>query len=73
VSIRLLETIAVIARVVHRPEDRTALQRHAEMIARGARAGLPEERDRQAVEERFQAAIRPLRAPDVRSHHGQPR
>lgn len=56
VTIRLLETIAEVAGFVHRPEDRAALLRHAEMIARGAREGLPEEEDRQEVEERFQSA-----------------
>ena len=30
VTIRLLETIAVIAGAAHRPEDRAALRRHAE-------------------------------------------
>ncbi|MFO8174949.1 MAG: DUF2254 domain-containing protein [Longimicrobiales bacterium] len=56
VTIRLLETIAEIAGSVHRPEDRAALLRHARMIARGARDGLPEEEDRQEVEERFRYA-----------------
>jgi uncharacterized membrane protein len=55
VTIRLLETIAVIAGSVHRPEDRAALLRHANMIARGARGGLPEDKDRQEVEERYQS------------------
>lgn len=54
VTIRLLETIAEVARSVHRPEDRAALLRHAKMIARGAEAGLPEDEDRQEVEECFQ-------------------
>ena len=57
VTIRLLETIAVVAGFAHRPEDRTALLRHAEMIARGATEELPEIVDRQAVEERRQVAI----------------
>lgn len=52
VTIRLLETIVVVAGFVHRPEDRATLLRHAEMIARGAREGLPEDEDRRAVEER---------------------
>jgi uncharacterized membrane protein len=56
VAIRLLETIAEVARSVHRPEDRAALLRHAKMIAQGARAGLLEDKDRQEVEERFQTA-----------------
>jgi uncharacterized membrane protein len=56
VTVRLLETIAEVARFVVRPEDRVALLRHAEMIARGASEGLPEDEDRQKVEERFQFA-----------------
>jgi len=55
VTIRLLETIAVVAGFVHRPEDRATLLRHAEMIARGASEGLPEDQDRQVVEARYQA------------------
>jgi uncharacterized membrane protein len=55
VTIRLLETIAVVAGFAHRPEDRATLSRHAEMIARGASEGLPEREDRRAVEERYQA------------------
>lgn len=57
VTIRLLETIAVVARVAPRPEDRAALIRHAEMIVRGASDGLPEAEDRRKVEERYQTAI----------------
>lgn len=53
-TLRLLETIAVIAGFVHRPADRAALLRHAEMIARGAREVLPEHEDRRMVEERWQ-------------------
>jgi uncharacterized membrane protein len=56
VTIRLLETIAEVAASVHRSEDRAALLRHARMIARGAGGGLPEDEDRQKVEERFQSA-----------------
>jgi len=58
VTIRLLETIAVITGFVHRPEDRATLLRHAEMITRGAREGLPEEEDRRVVEERWVAVRR---------------
>lgn len=50
VLIRLLETIAVILEFVHRPEDKAALLRHADMVVRGAREGLPEVVDRQQVE-----------------------
>jgi uncharacterized membrane protein len=56
VTIRLLETIAVIAGSVHRPEDCAALLRQAKMIARGARDGLLEDEDRQEVERRYQSA-----------------
>lgn len=56
VTIRLLETIAGVAGSAHRPEDRAALLRHARMIARGARDGLPEDEDRREVEERFRFA-----------------
>lgn len=56
VTIRLLETIAKVAGSVHRSEDRAALLRHAKMIARGSCDGLPEDEDRQQVEERFQSA-----------------
>jgi uncharacterized membrane protein len=58
VTIRLLETFAVVAGFTHRPEDRTTLLRHSEMIARDAIEGLPEGEDRRAVEERCQAVIR---------------
>jgi uncharacterized membrane protein len=53
VTIRLLETIAEVAASVNWPEDRLALLRHAKMIVRGSREGLPEYEDRQEVEERF--------------------
>jgi uncharacterized membrane protein len=65
VTIRLLETITEIARFVYRPEDRAALLRHAKMIVGGARDGLPEDEDRQEVEERFQSANQMLnKSPD---------
>jgi uncharacterized membrane protein len=60
VTIRLLETIAVVAAHLHREEDRTALQRQAMMIARGSCEEIPEAWDRQAVEERYQAALKAL-------------
>ncbi|MBN1474888.1 MAG: DUF2254 domain-containing protein [Syntrophaceae bacterium] len=57
VTIRLLETIAVVARFAHRPMDRAALLRHAGMIARGARDGLSEAEELQVVEDRYQLVI----------------
>jgi uncharacterized membrane protein len=68
VTIRLLETIAVIAEAVHRPEDWAALRRHAEMIVRGAREGLPEGEDRRAVEDRFEMTVGALREPQAFRH-----
>ncbi len=55
VSIRLLETIALVAKFTHRPEDRATLLRQAEMITRGAVEDLPEDMDRRSVEVRCQA------------------
>lgn len=54
VTLRLLHTIAVILKFVHRGEDRATLFRHAEMISRGASEGLLEEQDQMAVEQRYQ-------------------
>ncbi|MCG6117570.1 MAG: DUF2254 domain-containing protein [Aquimonas sp.] len=59
VSIRLLDTIELIANFVRRSEDRSTLLRHAAMIARGAIA-LPETEDRLAVERRWQAVAKQL-------------
>ena len=52
VTIRLLETLLVVARRVTRKEDREALLRQASMIQRGSQA-LAEGWDRQAVTERY--------------------
>ncbi|MEQ8765475.1 MAG: DUF2254 domain-containing protein [Planctomycetota bacterium] len=57
VTLRLLETIAVVAGFARRPGDLAALRQHAEMIGRGAMDALSEREDRRAVEERCQAAI----------------
>jgi uncharacterized membrane protein len=57
VTIRLLETITEIAGQARRPDDRADLRRHAEMLARGAREGLPEREDQEAVEQRYRAAV----------------
>lgn len=60
VTIRLLQTIAVVAGATQRPVDRAALLRHADMIVRGAREALPEEEDRRTVEEHYRNATRAL-------------
>lgn len=55
VTIRLLETIAVITEFAYRKEDLAALNRHADMIARGT-LDLSENDDRQRAKESYQAA-----------------
>lgn len=60
VTLRLLETISVIAPATRRLQDQAALRRQAEMIVQAAHDALPEQQDRQAVEERFQAANQAL-------------
>jgi uncharacterized membrane protein len=60
VTIRLLETLAVVAARTSRPEDRAALHHHALLIARGAQQALPEEWSRQVVDERYRAVERAL-------------
>ncbi|MEB3336757.1 MAG: DUF2254 domain-containing protein [Leptolyngbyaceae bacterium] len=60
VIMRLLEAIALIAPFTHRPLDRIALRRHAEMIERGSQAGVPEVCDRQDIQERYLAAMKAI-------------
>ena len=61
VAIRLLDAIVQIARHVQHASDAASLQRHADMIVRGAREAVPEAEDRQAVEVRYVAATQALR------------
>lgn len=70
VTIRLLETIAVVATFARRSEDRAVLQRHAELIARGSLEGLPEQEDRNTVETHFLAAVHALEIRSTLSGHG---
>jgi uncharacterized membrane protein len=60
VTIRLLESIAIIGSVTTRLADRPTLERHAEMIARGAAEAFPEEADRRAVDARYHAVQQAL-------------
>lgn len=60
VTMRLLETIAQIGSLAHRPDDLAALRRHAEMIVRGAQEGLSEPEDRRGVEQRYQMVLENL-------------
>ena len=56
VAIRMLDAIAQVAGHVQQAQDAACLQRHADMIVRGAREAVPEAEDRLAVEARFMAA-----------------
>lgn len=60
VTIRLLETIAMIAAHIQTQEARTALLRHAAMIHRAGRETLPEDLDQQSVDERYKKAVEKL-------------
>jgi uncharacterized membrane protein len=60
VTIRLLEVIAAVAAYTSREEDRAALLQQANMVKRGSQKAIPEERDRQEVEARYQAVERAL-------------
>ena len=56
----MLDAIAQIAGHVQHPQDTACLQRHADMIVRGAREAVPEANDVLAVEGRFMAATQVL-------------
>ncbi len=60
VTMRLLEAIAVIASFTHRPSDRAALQRHADMIERGTQAGIAEALDQEAINKRYLEAVKAI-------------
>ena len=60
VTIRLLETIAVIAAHAGTQAEREALRQQAKMIKQGSDEAIPEEHDRQDVEERYQIIDRIL-------------
>ncbi|MEZ5475081.1 MAG: DUF2254 domain-containing protein [Steroidobacteraceae bacterium] len=60
VTIRLLEAVAVVASTTCRDEDRAVLQRHADMVVRGARADLAERNDLAVVTERYDTVSKEL-------------
>lgn len=61
VTLRLLETIAVVREGARRHEDRETLLGHASMIWRGADTAVSESGDRAAIEERYQRLTKPLK------------
>jgi uncharacterized membrane protein len=60
VTIRLLEAIVLIATYTRTEEQRAVLKRHAEMIERGSREGIPEVCDRRDVETQYDRVIQAL-------------
>jgi hypothetical protein len=54
--------MAIIAESADRPEDRSAVLRHARLFASAGRA-LPGEGDRTIVDERLQAVLQVLNVP----------
>lgn len=61
VTIRLLESIAIIAAHARTEEQRAALRHQAEMIWRSSNEALPEACDRKDVKERYQLVLRTLK------------
>lgn len=61
IAIRMLDAIAQVAQRMQRSPNAANLQRHAEMIVRGARDAVPEAEDLRAVEAAFAAVIESLR------------
>ncbi len=58
VTIRLLESIAVIAEYTENPQDKKALRRHADLILKGSCQGLSFEEDKQDVEQQYAAVLK---------------
>jgi uncharacterized membrane protein len=67
VTLRLLDTIMIVAECVRTEEQRAALLRHATVIERGCEIGLPEAADRQAVVARYKAVARVLEVNECES------
>ncbi|WP_414623201.1 DUF2254 domain-containing protein [Calothrix sp. CCY 0018] len=58
VTIRLLESIAVIAEYTENFPDKKALRRHADLILKGSRQGLSFDEDKQDVEQRYAEVLK---------------
>lgn len=71
VTIRLLETLAVVAAHTSREDDCAVLRHHACLIARGAQEALPELWDRQEVDARYRAVDQVLEGVLERVRHRQ--
>lgn len=60
VAIRLLETMATVARQPVRDQDRRALRRQADLVVRGCREAFSATDDLRDLEERYRAAVKAL-------------
>ncbi|AFY56526.1 putative membrane protein [Rivularia sp. PCC 7116] len=58
VTVRLLESIAVIAEYTENSQHKKALRRHADLILKGSRQELAFEEDKQDVEQRYAAVLK---------------
>ncbi len=64
VTIRLLETIKIVAPRLLREEDRQVLLKQAIMIERGSHDAVPEESDRKDIRDSYDATLRALTQKD---------
>ncbi|MGE3539031.1 MAG: DUF2254 domain-containing protein [Candidatus Tectimicrobiota bacterium] len=60
VTLRLLETLAVVAAYTYRDEDRAALRRQATMIEHGSRQNLPHKWDYEDIQQRYHTVMQAL-------------
>ncbi|MBV6621719.1 MAG: DUF2254 domain-containing protein [Rivularia sp. (in: Bacteria)] len=58
VTVRLLESIAIIAEYTQTSQNKQALRRHADLILKGSRQELSFEEDKQDVEQRYAAVLK---------------
>ncbi len=64
VTVRLLETIAVVAEHAHRHDELAALRRHADRVEHGTLHTLGEPWERRIIDERYREAVAVLDAQD---------
>lgn len=60
VTVRFLESIAVIAEYTEKSADKKALRRHADLILKGSRQGLSFEEDIKDVEQRYAEVLQAI-------------
>ncbi|MBE0536026.1 MAG: DUF2254 domain-containing protein [Phycisphaerae bacterium] len=65
VTVRLLETLRRVAAETRTSEQKHAIGRQADMIARGARESLPEKNDVEDVQQRYQTVLDTLKSHDL--------